>query len=85
MIGDITNPELLKKCMKGVTTVYHLAAILVAKDKKAFIKYSAWPRSRHAIFFLVIFLFTIWLLRLSIIAKIRMVRKMTESEDLDDK
>ncbi|MDP7180753.1 MAG: NAD-dependent epimerase/dehydratase family protein [Candidatus Woesearchaeota archaeon] len=36
MIGDITNPELLKKCMKGVTTVYHLAAILVAKDKKAF-------------------------------------------------
>ena len=82
-ISTNPNPKLWLSVYRGVT--FSAVELVKAKDKKAFIKYSAWPRSRHAIFFLVIFLFTIWLLRLSIIAKIRMVRKMTESEDLDDK
>lgn len=36
--GDITKPDTLKKCMKDVKTVFHLAAVLVAKDKNLFEK-----------------------------------------------
>lgn len=31
-IGDITQPETLEHCFDGVETVYHLAAILIARD-----------------------------------------------------
>ncbi len=31
-IGDITKPETLGSCFEGVETVYHLAAILIARD-----------------------------------------------------
>ena len=75
-------PGLWLSVYRSVT--FSAVELIKAKDKKAFIKYTAWPRSRHAAYFLAIFLFTIWLLRLSIISKIRMVRKLTESEDLDD-
>ena len=31
-IGDITKPETLAGCFDGVDTVYHLAAVLIARD-----------------------------------------------------
>jgi hypothetical protein len=54
-----------------------------SKDKAGFWKYTAWPRSRPAVFILFLLLFTVWLLRLSIIAKIRVIRKMDKSGDFD--
>jgi len=38
VIGDITDPKSLEKAAKGVKTVFHLAAVLVAKDKNLFHK-----------------------------------------------
>lgn len=37
-IGDITKPESLAGCFDGVETVYHLAAILIAKNPAMFDK-----------------------------------------------
>jgi nucleoside-diphosphate-sugar epimerase len=38
IIGDITKPETLNKAVKEIKTVFHLAAVLVANDKKLFHK-----------------------------------------------
>ena len=38
VLGDITDPISLDNAMKGVDTCFHLAAILVAKDKNMFHK-----------------------------------------------
>lgn len=54
------------------------------KDKAGFWKYTAWPRSRPAAYILFLLLFTVWLLRLSIIAKIRVIRKANKSGESDD-
>lgn len=37
-IGDITKPESLPEAMEGVDTVYHLAAVLIPRDKNLFDK-----------------------------------------------
>lgn len=37
-IGDITNPETLPEALRGVETVYHLAAVLIPRDQSLFEK-----------------------------------------------
>jgi hypothetical protein len=58
--------------------------LFYAENRSVFWKYWGWPRSRPAVYILFLLLFTVWLLRLSIIAKIRVIRKVNKSGESDD-
>ena len=58
---------------------FSVVELYQAKDRPGFWKYTAWPRSRPALYILFLLIFTVWMLKLSIIAKIRIIRKIKES------
>lgn len=77
-------PEIWSSVRRSIT--FSIEDIVKEDDwsgVSSLIKYKAWPRSAPAISYAFILLFTVWLLRQSIIAKIKLVRKFREMKDED--